>query len=281
MKQARFLTHITLTLSIIILGFSTGGLAQYEASPIDGVKWEEGPSTADLGGIAEFWVPAGYVFADGDGARVLMEAIGNQPTNQEVGLLSPAALDWFVVFEFSDIGYVKDDEKDDLDADAMLEAIRAGTEQGNEWRKERGIAPLNLLGWHQKPHYNESTHNLEWAIRFMEEAGIVINHNTRFLGRKGIIKATLVVGSENLAHVLPGYREHLQSFAFHPGYRYAEFLQGDKIAKYGLTALVVGAGAAVAAKAGLFKYLWKILAGAGVAVLGFLKWISGRRSSPQ
>ncbi len=280
MKQARFLTHITLTLSIIILGFSTGGLAQYEASPIDGVKWQEGSSTADLGGIAQLWVPFGYVFADGDGARVLMEAAGNQPSNEEVGVLSPTAFDWFVVFEFSDIGYVKDDEKDDLDADAMLEVIRASTEQANEWRKERGFAPITLLGWEQKPHYNESTHNLEWATRGMQEAEITINHNTRFLGRKGIIKATLVVGSENLAHVLPGYREHLQSFAFQPGYRYAEFLQGDKIAKYGLTALVVGAGAAVAAKAGLFKYLWKILAGAGVAVPGFLKWIVGRRSSP-
>ena len=36
-------------------------------------------------------------------------------------------------------------------------------------------------------------------------------------------------------------------------------MKGDKVAEYGLTALVVGGAAAVATKVGLFKYLWKLL----------------------
>ena len=262
----------------LLLSLASDGQAQEQASPVSGVTWQEGPSTANLGGQAEIRVPAGYVFVNGDDARVLLEAAGNQPSHEEVGLLAPAELDWFVVFEFSDVGYIKDEEKDDLDADALLKSIRAGNEQANEWRSERGFPTMAIVGWEQKPSYNDLTHNLEWAIQGKDEAGITINHNTRLLGRKGVMKVNLVAGSQGYSTVLPTYRENLGTFSFKAGHRYEEFTEGDKIAKYGLGALVVGAGAAAAAKAGVFKYLWKLIVVAGLAVLGFLKWLFGART---
>jgi uncharacterized membrane-anchored protein len=51
---------------------------------------------------------------------------------------------------------------------------------------------------------------------------------------------------------LPQFNTGLSGFDFKQGQRYTEFHQGDKMATYGLPALVVGGAAAVATKAGVF-----------------------------
>ena len=69
------------------------------------------------------------------------------------------------------------------------------------------------------------------------------------------MRVTLVVNPEQLQAVLPVYTAQLDAFSFSSGETYAEFVQGDKIAKYGLTALVAGGAGAAAAKLGLRTYL--------------------------
>ncbi len=79
------------------------------------------------------------------------------------------------------------------------------------------------------------------------------------------MSANLVVSPEKLAAALPEFDSLLAGYAFQPGKKYSEFRAGDRVAKYGLAALVTGGAAAVAAKAGLFKKLWKLIV---VAVVG-------------
>ena len=248
-----------------------------EENVFEKVKWQQGPSTAEIDKWAEIRVPAGFVFTGGSDTRLLMEAMGNPPSNDEVGLFAPEGLEWFVVFEFDEVGYIRDDEKDSLDADAMLTSIRKGTEQGNKIRREKGFTGLNIVGWEVRPRYNESTHNLEWAIRAQDDNGeLILNHNTRLLGRRGVMRATLVVDPDLLAEVLPVYTDKMTGFSFKKGQSYAEFTQGDKIAKYGLTALVAGGAGAAAAKLGLFKLIGKFGKVIIVAVAGFLAAIRGK-----
>lgn len=254
-------------------------LAQEGQSVIDRVKWQRGPSMADMGGIAQIRLPAGYVFANAGDTRLLMEAMQNPTSGQELGFVGPESLEWFVVFEFDDIGYVKDDEKASLDADAILKSIKQGTEAANEERKKRGWPTMTIVGWELQPRYNPETHNLEWAIKGLSENHPVVNHNTRLLGRKGVMRVTLVSDPARLSATLPDFRNLLANFEFTAGNRYAEFVQGDKVAKYGLAALIVGGGAAVAAKAGVFKWLWKILLVGALAVAAFFRKIFGKKGS--
>lgn len=222
------------------------------------IKWQPGPSVAELGGIAEISVPGGYVFAGPKDTRTIMEALQNPTSGDELGFLAPSGEDWFVVFEFLDTGYVRDDEKNSLDADAILKSIKSSNVKANEVRKKKGYAALNVTGWQIPPNYNETTHNLEWAIRGEGEKGeVVINHNTRVLGRRGIMRVTLVTAPEQFEKVLPVYRSVFEGFKYKAGDRYAEFVSGDKVAQYGLTALVAGGAAAVAVKTGLIKYIGK------------------------
>ncbi len=119
-------------------------LAETEGPKID---WKQGPSTADLGGkVAELKVPEKFVFAGAEDTKRLMESFGNPADGTEVGFLAPADENesWFVVFEYHDVGFIKDADKEKIDADALLASIREGTEEANKVRKEKG-KPFSIV----------------------------------------------------------------------------------------------------------------------------------------
>jgi uncharacterized membrane-anchored protein len=244
------------------------------------VKWTKGPARAPIGGVGAIDIPAGYIFTDGAGTRAMLEAMGNLTSGSELGFFAPTSFVWFATFRFSEEGYVKDDEKDKLDADKLLQSIKAGTEAANKERKRRGWPTLHVTGWEQKPAYDPETHNLGWAIRAEAEGEPVVNFNTRLLGRKGIMSVNLVVEPDKLQTTLPEFKGLLSGYDYNSGQRYAEYRAGDKVATYGLAALVVGGAAAGAAKLGLFAWLaaflkkgWKLVIVAVVAIGAFIRRI--------
>lgn len=231
------------------------------------VGLKNGPLTGDMG-IAEVKVPEGYVFTDGAGAKKWGQLTTNPVSGKEIGLVGPADNRWLVLFEYDDVGYVKDDEKDDLDAEELLDSIKEGTAAFNEERTRAGVPPLNILGWEQKPAYNEAAHALEWCVRAESGGEASMNFNTRLLGRRGVVSVTLMFGGDvQLAQVLPEFRTFLTGFSFKSGETYAEYREGDKLAEYGLAALVAGGGVALAAKSGLLAKLGLIFAKGGKAVV--------------
>lgn len=275
---------------IIVSLFTTAALHAQEAeteqelSPFEielqNMDWQT-EGTGQLDDIASIEVPAGYSFIQAKDTRRLMEMFGNIPTNIENGLICPSDLSWFVVFEFTDDGYVKDDEKDSLDADAILKDLKAGNAAGNERRKEMGLETLTLLGWAVPPNYNPQTNNLEWATKLQgEDGGVTINFFTKLLGRYGIMNATLVCNPDALDAILPDYQNLLTTYQYNSGNRYSEFKEGDKIAKYGLTGLIAGGALFAAAKTGLLgKFLKPILIGlavVGAGIAKFFKKVTGK-----
>jgi len=255
------------------------GIAHGQASVINDIKWQKGPTVGGLGNVAEINVPEGYVFAGSSDTRRLMESMQNPTSGKELGFIAPSSLGWFMVFEFDNTGYIRDDEKNSLDADAMLESFRKGTEASNKERIRRGWKTMTILGWEQTPRYNEATHNLEWAIRGESDGGLVINYNTRLLGREGVMRVTLVTDPASLSSTMPYFKNVLAGYDFKQGKKYSEFKQGDKVAEYGLAALVVGGATAVAVKTGMFKWIWKGLVIGFIALAGFLKNLfSGKKS---
>jgi len=246
---------------------------------LDSVKFTKGPSLGELGTTAQVKVPAGYVFAGGNDTRTLMETMQNPTSGKELGFVAPAGEDWFAVFEYDAVGYVKDDEKGSLDADALLESIKSGTEASNQERMRRGWPTLKVIGWETPPRYNEETHNLEWAVRAESEGQPVVNHNTRLLGRGGVMEVTLVVEPALLNETLPKFRTMLSGFDFSEGQKYAQFRPGDKMAAYGLTGLIVGGGTAALVKSGAFKWIWKAIVAAVVGIGALFKRIFSREKT--
>lgn len=244
-----------------------------DGDPLDQFAWQR-EGTGSLGTRARIEIPEGFRFLPAADASALIEAMGNLTSKKELGLIGTDDLEWFVVFFFDDIGYVEEDEKDDLDADDLAKTFREGLEASNEVRVERGLEELSFDGWAISPRYNEETKQLEWAHRLRSATGVSVNYNTRVLGRKGVMRVILVTDPELLEATLPKYRALMEGFAYTDGERYAEYKKGDKIAEYGLIALVAGGAGAVAAKTGLlgaiavffkkgFKFIILGLAAAG------------------
>lgn len=243
-------------------------LMQKRIDEIEKLGWTR-QGMGNLGGKAEIAIPQGYRFTGGDATRKMMAMYKNPPTQREVGMLATEGLGPLIIFEFDESGYVKDDEKDKIDADEMLASLREGQEQGNEYRREHHLPELEILGWVMPPRYNEKTHNLEWGtrLRSVGSDGISINYNTRLLGRKGVMEVTLVCEPEEMEKMIAEQEKILAGFNYIEGERYAEFREGDKVAKYGLTALIAGTGAVAAMKMGLFAKLGGLIAKMGKGIV--------------
>jgi uncharacterized membrane-anchored protein len=210
-----------------------------------------------------------------------MELNENPVSGNELATIAPIRDDetWFLVFEFDEVGYVSDDEMDSLDADAILTSFREGTEAGNEERRKRGWSTMSIVGWHEAPHYDSRTNNLSWAIIGESEGRRSINRIVKVLGRRGVMSVTLVAAPADLTTAVPHADALLDHYRFLSGNTYAEYLPGtDKLAQYGLTALVVGGAGAALLKSGLLAKLWKPLLAALVAMGVGLKrlFFSGR-----
>ncbi len=253
------------------------------------VEWQHGPFKASLGDQAAIEVPEGYVFADAANTAKFLEATENIPSGNELGTIASAMDHWFAVFEFENVGYVKDDEKDKLDADMILKQIKDATEAANEERKKRGWGAFHVTGWITPPHYDTETNQLIWSIVGRDDAGgRSANYRTRLLGRRGVMSVGLVVEPNLLEASLPTFTRVIsRGFSYTPENRYSAFVKGDKVAEYGLGALIVGGAAAAAVKTGLMKYFvklliagWKLVIAAMAAVVAFLRRVlSGRKQS--
>jgi uncharacterized membrane-anchored protein len=255
------------------------------------IPWQHGPCKALVRNITQVEVPAGYKFTGEAGTATMMELTQNLPRPSDLGLLCPSswefgrphAGEWFLVYEWDSVGYVKDDEKN-LDANAILEALRKGQEQANVTLKSKGLPELTLAGWEQAPFYDPQTHLLTWALRLRNShGGESVNYNSRILGRGGVLSVNMVIAPQFLQQELPKYRDIIRVTSFQPGQKYSEWRPGDKIATYGLTALVTGGTVAVLAKTGLLAKFGKFLIYIGAAVVavvgGFLKKLFGRKSA--
>jgi uncharacterized membrane-anchored protein len=227
----------------------------------------------DLGGIATIDLPAGYEFTGAEGAKAWSRAGGGDGSN-DIGLVAPSEGEqsWLVAFDYDDIGYVKDDEKDDLAAaaDSLLESYKVGTAEQNKRRAAMGLPPMEVVGWHTKPFYDPETHNLSFALLARSGGRDSVNYNSKLLGRKGVVNATLICDPKQLDTLLPTYKKLLGGFSFNSGQKYEEWKPGDRVAEYGLAALVAGGGIAIAAKTGLLAGLFKLLAKGGKLVIGLV-----------
>lgn len=250
--------------------------AQSEESRLAELKaldWKEGPTTAKVGYVASQKVESGCMFLEAADARKFLELNENPSSSSDIGVIMSDK--WWASYSYDDIGYVSDDEKGSLDSDAILASLKKGTEQGNAERRRRGWPELTVLGWARKPHYDEVSHNLEWAMKISSRDGICVNYNTRILGRGGVMRVTLVCDPDELTSALPEFKSALRGFSYNAGNRYAEYRRGDRTAEIGLSALILGGAGAAAVKTGAFKWLWKGIVVVALAIGGFLKKLLG------
>jgi uncharacterized membrane-anchored protein len=165
---------------------------------------------------------------------------------------------WFVVIRYVSSGYIKDDDARDWKADELLQNIKDGTEQANAERRKRGIREMEIVGWVERPAYDAATHRLVWSLSSRDKGAAAgdeqgVNYNTYMLGREGYVSMNLVTGLNEVEAQKPIARKLLAAVDFNAGKGYGEFnASTDKVAEYGLAALV---GGIAAKKLGFFALI--------------------------
>jgi uncharacterized membrane-anchored protein len=256
-----------------------------EPSPIERLNWQVGPTEVEVPGGAVFKVPEGFAFLDEEESRKFADITQNIPGPGET-TFAPVDLSWFAVFQFDEVGYIKD--QDEIDAEAILTDLRANQLEANKELAQRGWSQLSVDGWAFPPRYDGATQRLEWAVNLtsLDTQDKVVNFNTRVLGRRGYMRVVLVAGPDVLEPSVASFKTAMEGFAFQPTEAYAAFQQGDRIAEYGLAALIVGGAAAAASKSSAVKSFLKFIllgiAVAGAAAWGWIKRLlgGGGKSSP-
>ena len=254
-----------------------------------------GPSRVTLGHELTLDLPDGFFLLQKKDADEMMRRFGNQDDPSLMGVVLKPEASWLVTISFDAEGYVKDEDGEKLDADEILKAITEGTEEANKYRAEHGFKPIHVDGWSEPPHYDRKTHHLIWAVSGSDADGTSINFNTRVLGRHGYASLNLIDAPEKLASSKLEAATLLGVTHFDTGARYEDFNEkSDKVAEYGLAALVAGGTGAAAlklAKVGLLakfggKLLALLIAGKKVlvaALIGLGAWLKrflGKKTPP-
>lgn len=244
----------------------------------------DGPAEIKMRDQAVLKLPAGYVWVPEPAAGQLMRAMGNHPGEREIGIVFPQKDDqnWMVIAEYDAAGYIKDDDAKDWNVDDLFKNLKDGTEAANEDRRQRGFAELEIVGWVEKPAYEAATHRLVWSMAARDKGDTTsaqsVNYNTYALGREGYITLNLITDMRAIGQDKEHARVLLSSLDFNDGKRYADFNSStDKVAEYGLAALVGGFAAkklGLLALAGAFlakfaKVIFLAVAGLGVAAKKF------------
>jgi uncharacterized membrane-anchored protein len=230
----------------------------------------DGPATVPVRDQASLKIGPGQAFVPTPEAARVLAAMGNRTDDTLVGVVFPMQdARWMAVVKFVKEGYVADDEAKDWKADELLDNLRKGTEAANAERTKRGIPPMEVVGWAEPPRYDSATHRLVWSASTRPKgsnatSGLGVNYNTYALGREGYVSLNLVTDLATLDQDRPVALALLGGMDYQPGKRYADFNKStDKVAAYGLAALVAGVAAK---KLGLFALALGLLAKFGKAI---------------
>ena len=230
-----------------------------------GLQFQQGK--VDLpGGIATLDLPPNFRYLNPqDAEKMLVDGWGNPPGAKTLGMIVPTAVNplspagWGVIVTYDKDGHVKDNDADTIDYADLLKDMKQSVADHNAAREKAGYAPMTLVGWAETPSYDKAQHKLYWAKELQTggDKENALNYNIRVLGREGVLVLNAVSSMAQIAQVKSEMKNVTAFTDFTPGHRYADFNSNtDKVAEYGLAALVAGG---VAAKLGFFGKLVALL----------------------
>ena len=239
------------------------------------LKWHTGTITLQ-NGLAKIILTDDFKYLDAiDARKVIHDLSGNPDDPSILGMIfpreKPAAgeSEWAVTIHYDEGGYVKDDDAGKINYDDLLKNMKKQVLEANPEREKQGYPPAELVGWAAPPRYDQLSHKLYWAkeLHFGNDPDNTLNYDIRILGRRGVLILTVIASESDFPQIDQKVPEILSMVDFQPGNTYADFdPKIDKVAEYGLAALIAGGALAGAAKLGLFGLLFKYIIVAVVAL---------------
>lgn len=255
-----------------------------EANLLEQLNFQTGVITLPEG-LATLNMPEKFAYLNpADTRRVLVDLWGNPPSSgsTSLGMVVPSdiplsdAASWAAIIEFDPSGYVSDEDAGEINYADLLKSMKEDNAQENKQRVAQGYDTVELIGWAESPRYDRQGRKLYWAkeLAFAGEPEHYLNYNILALGRKGVLSFNFVGSMDQLAQINRAAPDVLAMTAFNPGQRYEDFNpELDKVAAYGLGALIAGK---LAAKAGFFVLLLALLKKFWLVPVLLLGWLGKR-----
>ncbi|WP_397448989.1 DUF2167 domain-containing protein [Pseudomonas sp. NA-150] len=231
-----------------------------------------------------------YYLTPDDTERLIVDGWGNPPGHKTLGMIIPTATNpmsrggWGVLISYNDDGHISDEDAAKIDYSELLKQMQEEDEDINKERRKKGYAGLRLLGWAEPPRYDDQTHKMFWAkeLKADDANDNTLNYSIRVLGREGVLELNAVASMNDLPTIQRELPKVLEFANFTDGNRYADYNSStDKLAKFGLAALVAGG---IASKVGLFAKLGILLLAAKkflvvglLVVAGFFRKLFNRK----
>ncbi|MEN1988603.1 DUF2167 domain-containing protein [Paenibacillus hubeiensis] len=288
-NNKRWLTSLVALMLVTALQFPLALTASAESaadSTADDYEWIDGPATVSLDDKATLQIAPGLTYLDATNTKRFMEDTESFPNGTEIGSLygEGEQSSWYVIFEYNDTGHIDDSDKDNLDAEELLDSYKRGTEEQNE--KSSPENRLYITGWEIEPAYESAKHQLIYSLGAKDAAQQpIVNYNVNVLTREGYIGVILITDTAHFEQNRKQFEESvLGQLHVNAGEKYEEFDESvDKSSELGLTGLILGgAGVAVAKKLGLLLLLkkgWFVIVAAIVGIFGWLRRkLTGRKN---
>jgi uncharacterized membrane-anchored protein len=270
----------------LTVAFALGVIARADTAPdltkeqrdaiANSLKFQTGTITLK-NGLATIHLTDDFKFLGPEDSRKVLHDLSGNPDDPDIlGMIFPKktgdeaeATEWAVTIHYDEGGYVKDNDADTINYDDLLKQMQQEVLDGNAERQKEGYRTAQLIGWAAAPRYDKATHKYYWAkdLKFSDEPDDTLNYDIRILGRRGVLILTVIAAESDLQSINEKVPTILSMVDFQPGNMYADFdPKIDKVATYGLAALVAGGALAGAAKLGLFGLIFKYIVVAVVAL---------------
>ena len=191
------------------------------------------------------------------------------------------------VEEFVDDGFIKGDDWSNVDTNDFLQEMIENSKENNKERIKNGYKTVSNISWHITPNFNKDLGYVFYSLLVEFDDGTeTYNSTAMILGRKGYTDLTFLF-RENIAHLMPSEIDKVvKNFIYSTGAQYTDYKSGDKVAAYGVGALVAGSlgikglakTGALAVLAAFAKKLWFIIL---LPFIFLFRLVSGNKKKEQ
>lgn len=259
------------------------GLEQRQQSELRAMHWTGGTHSLDAS-HGRFTAPTGANMVESAEARRFDEIINGTTSSDSEGVVILKGRTLYL--SYNDSGFVTVDDWKDVDATKLLDGMKDSTEKANDERVKNGVSPIHVDGWVQPPTLDQRRKSVRWVMGLHDEQRKrFVNAVALQLGRHGFERFTLVSRGDDPAGDRALLASLVTDYRFDNGSRFQDYVKGDRLAGFGIAALVGTAAGATLLKTGalaglllLLKKFIIVIIAVGAGLFGWLrKTLAGGR----
>lgn len=203
------------------------------------LDWKESGTYKLTQSNSTLCLPEGYWLTLGNDAKKTRQLNGSIDHECVEAAVYDKFFNQTIVFETINNGYLSIEDCLKIDSRSLLRTIKKNTAIENVERRKKGLEELNVIGWIKEPTIDRLTNTVYWAIEASsEDEGNFVNSTAIRLSRFGHERIVWITDKEQYVSSGGHLDVLLRSYTFDPGYRYQDFVKGDKMAKYSLIDLL-------------------------------------------